>query len=313
MKTIYLKEPFSEPKTCVVTIGMFDGVHRGHCFVIDCLREEAESRQLPSCVVTFDCHPRQVVCPDWHPQLLSTLDEKLMLLSETGIDLCVVLPFTKELAALSARNFMQQVLKEQIGAEVLLTGYDNHFGHREQGQQEGFDDYRRYGQELGMEVKALPAEGVVNSSLIRQLLTEGRIEEANDCLGYPYTVTGTVVSGEHIGSRLGFPTANLQPADACKLIPANGAYAVKVRLDNSFVQKHAMTNIGRRPTFDGHQTTLETHILQYEGKLYGQQMAVSFCHRLRDEQRFDTPEALAEQLRHDAETTEKLFNQDSEE
>lgn len=322
MQTIHLNETFREPTPCVATIGMFDGVHLGHRFVIDCLRQEAAKRGLPACVITFDRHPRQVVQPDWQPQLLSTLPEKLTLLALTGIELCVVLPFTQDVAALSAHDFMQQVLKEQIGAKVLLTGYDNHFGHRTKGVSESFEDYRRYGQELDIEVIALnprPSTLTPSSSLIRHLLQEGRIDEANKVLGHPYTVSGTVVTGEHIGTHLGYPTANLQPDDPCKLIPANGVYAVKARLEDSLEQKHAMTNIGRRPTFHPSpstpslSTTIETHILRHDGKLYGQYMTVSFIHRLRDEKRFDSPEALVEQLRQDAATAEELFNQEIEE
>ena len=320
MRTIHLNTPIQEPVPCVATIGMFDGVHLGHRFVIDCLRQEAARRGLPACVITFDRHPRQVVQPDWQPQLHSTLPEKLTLLALTGIELCVVLPFTPDMAALSAHDFMQQVLKEQIGAKVLLTGYDNHFGHRTKGVSESFEDYRRYGQELDIEVIALnprPSTLTPSSSLIRHLLQEGRIDEANEALGHPYTVSGTVVTGEHIGTHLGFPTANLQPDDPCKLIPANGVYAVKARLEDSLEQKHAMTNIGRRPTFSeflpSTLTTIETHILRHDGKLYGQYMTVSFIHRLRDEKRFDSPEALVEQLRQDAATAEELFNQEIEE
>jgi len=315
MKTIFLnKEPqASEP--CVATIGMFDGVHQGHCFVIDCLRKEAERQQLPSCVVTFERPPRQIIQPDWKPQMLSTLDEKLVLLSQTEIDMCVVLSFTKEMSQLSAYDFMQQVLKEQLGVRVLLTGYDNHFGHRTAETRETFEDYQRYGQSLGMEVKCLPpyTSKRLSSSFIRELLAEGQVEEANECLGYPYSISGTVVTGNHIGTDLGFPTANLQTDDDSKLIPANGVYAVKVRLSDSLEQKHGMANIGRRPTFDGKQTTIETHILRHFGPLYGQRLSVAFIHRLRDEQRFDTPEALSAQLFHDAETAEEQLNKDIEE
>lgn len=310
MKTIYFNESLSEMGPCVATIGMFDGVHRGHRFVISCLQQEAEQRGLPSCVITFDRHPKAVVGASFVPQALSTLDEKLVLLSQTDIDLCVVLPFTSDMAQLTAHDFMQQVLKQRLGVRTLLTGYDNHFGHRIAGHKESFEDYQRYGQELGIEVKGLPAEGEINSSLIRQMLREGRIDEANKALGHPYTVSGTVVSGEHIGTHLGFPTANLQADDPNKLIPADGVYAVKARLEDSLEQKHAIANIGQRPTFNGKQTTLETHILRHDGKLYGQYMTVSFIHRLRDEQRFDSPEALAAQLRQDAETAENLLNQE---
>lgn len=295
---------------CVATIGMFDGVHRGHRFVISCLQQEAAQQGLPSCVITFDRHPKTVVGSSFVPQALSTLDEKLELLSQTDIDLCVVLPFSREMAQLSAHDFMQQVLKERLGVRTLLTGYDNHFGHPDPAHPETFDDYCRYGQEIGMEVKAAPpsspeGDTIASSSLVRRSLLEGRIEEANDLLGYPYTLSGTVVSGEHIGTHIGFPTANLQPADPHKLIPANGAYAVRVRIGDNPKPLLGMTNIGQRPTFDGKKTTLETHILHYDGALYGQSLTVSFICRLRDEQRFDTPEALAAQLRRDAATAEE--------
>lgn len=328
MQTIHLNETFREPTPCVATIGMFDGVHRGHRFVIDCLRQEAARLGLPSCVITFDRHPRLTLSTNHSPltnHQLSTLDEKLVLLSQTGIDLCVVLPFTQEMAALPAYDFMQQVLKEQLKVQVLLTGYDNHFGHRGE-RAEGFDDYQRYGRELGIEVKALeplsthqsPHTTHYSSSLVRRLLIEGRIAEANEALGYPYFVLGTVVRGEHIGTNIGFPTANLQPDDANKLIPANGVYAVRVRLEDSLEQKHGMTNIGRRPTFTPTTTqqpplTIETHILRHDGVLYGQRMMVSFIHRMRDEQSFEGPEALVAQLRQDAATAEELLNQDIEE
>lgn len=320
MKTIFLNNTPWEPTPCVATIGMFDGVHLGHRFVIDCLKEEAGRRNLPSCVVTFERPPRQVIQPEWKPQLLSTLDEKLVLLSLTGIDLCVVLPFSKDMAQLNAHAFMQQVLKEQLGVQVLLTGYDNHFGHRTAETREGFEDYRRYGETLGMEVKCLrefknlkikELNNYINnntklsSSCVRQLLKEGRIEEANECLGYPYSISGTVRSGDHIGTHLGFPTANLQPDDDSKLIPANGVYAVKVRLSDSLEQKHGMANIGSRPTFNGKETTIEAHILRHFGPLYDQRLTILFINRLRDERRFESPEALAEQLSHDAEMTEE--------
>lgn len=328
MKTTYLNGTLKKPVSCVATIGMFDGVHRGHRFVIDRMRQEAEQADLPSCVITFDRHPKDVVLSQQTPKSgrLTTLDEKLALLAGTGVDLCVVLPFTKEMAALSARQFMQQVLQDQLGVRILLTGYDNHFGHREAGRSETFEDYQRYGRELGMEVKCLPPlttqHSTLNaqhsSSLIRRLLQEGRIEEANDTLGYEYTMTGTVVSGEHIGRQIGFPTANLKPDDPCKLIPANGVYAVKVRIGDA-TELPGMTNIGLRPTFTSPLSgesegsiTIETHILHQDGKFYGQHMSISFVSRLRDEQRFDSPEVLVAQLRHDAAAAEALLTQKTE-
>ena len=291
----------------VATIGMFDGVHLGHQFVLRHVVEKARQRGVPSMAITFDhtMHRDQVLTP---------LDTKRLLLSRVGIDRIEVLQFTDELRQMTAREFMQQVLKEQLDVEVLLTGYDNRFGHH---REEGFDDYVRYGQELGIEVESLPPapsngmgmgeEPTVSSSYIRRLLTEGHVGKASEGLGYPYTILGRVEHGEHIGTGLGFPTANLVPIDAYQLIPAAGAYAVKVRLEGSMEWKHGMMNIGVRPTFDGHRQTLEVHVFRLNENLYGQQLLVSFVERLREEQRFERVEDLVSQLRKDAMLAEEIL------
>ena len=290
----------------VATIGMFDGVHEGHRFVLRQVVECAQERGLQSMAITFDHTLR-------HDDVLTPLDEKLLLLSRTHIDKVEVLPFTAELKQMTARQFMEQVLKDRLGVKVLLTGYDNRFGHN---REEGFDDYVRYGRELGIEVLQLPAApprgvavrgGTISSSLIRKLLKEGAVSEASEALGYPYTIMGRVEHGEHIGTRLGFPTANLMPVDSQQLIPAPGVYAVKVRLEHSMELKHGMMNIGHRPTFDGVRQTLEAHIFQLHEDLYDQLLWVSFVARLRDEQRFDSIEALKEQLQRDAAKAEETL------
>lgn len=292
----------------VATIGMFDGVHLGHQFVLHHVVETAREQGLLSMAITFD----QTMPRD---QVLTSLDAKRLLLSKTGIDRIEVLQFTDELRQMTAREFMQQVLKEQLDVKILLTGYDNRFGHN---REEGFDDYVRYGKELGIEVKSLPpapSKGrgrTISSSFIRQLLTEGHVGKASEGLGYPYTILGRVEHGEHVGTKLGFPTANLVPVDEKQLIPAAGAYAVKVRMENSVEWKHGMMNIGMRPTFDGHKRTLEVHIFRLNEDLYGQQMLVSFVERLREEQRFENVEALISQLQQDAILAEQILNQDSE-
>lgn len=290
----------------VATIGMFDGVHEGHRFVLRQVVACAQERGLQSMAITFDHTLR-------HDDVLTPLDEKLLLLSRTHIDKVEVLPFTAELKQMTARQFMEQVLKDRLGVKVLLTGYDNRFGHN---REEGFDDYVRYGRELGIEVLQLPAApprgvavrgGTISSSLIRKLLKEGAVSEASEALGYPYTIMGRVEHGEHIGTRLGFPTANLMPVDSQQLIPAPGVYAVKVRLEHSMELKHGMMNIGHRPTFDGVRQTLEAHIFQLHEDLYDQLLWVSFVARLRDEQRFDSIEALKEQLQKDAAKAEETL------
>ena len=290
-------------KGYVATIGMFDGVHIGHQFVLRQVIEMARQRSLGAMAITFD---RQQA-----PQL-TPLAEKRMLLTQAGIDHVEVLVFDEALRQMTAYDFMHQVLKEQLNVKVLMTGYDNRFGHN---RIEGFDDYVRYGKELGIEVKSLPpapSQGngcIASSSLIRQLIVNGNISKADELLGHPYTIVGCVEHGEHIGTRLGFPTANIVVDSQCQLIPSPGVYAVKVRLDDSVEQKNAMMNIGTRPTFDGHQMTLEVHVLRLHKDLYGHQLTVSFYDRLRDERRFNTIEELKVQLQNDVIQTEALLNQ----
>ena len=298
-------------KGFVATIGMFDGVHQGHQFVLRHVVQQAQERGMQSLCITFDHSPRQ-------EQVLTPLDEKLRLIRQTGIDHIEVLAFTPELKSLTARQFMTQVLKEQLGVSLLLTGYDNRFGHN---REEGFDDYVRYGQKLGIEVRSLPpapSEGegeAVSSSLIRQLLTNGNVEEAAVCMGHRYTITGRVTHGEHVGTGMGYPTANLVPDDPCQLIPASGVYAVYVSPNTQHPSPNTqhpspykgMMNIGTRPTFGAHPQTLEVHLLHYQGDLYDQQLSVSFVSRLREERRFDNAETLKEQIRQDAIQVEKVL------
>ena len=297
----------------VATIGMFDGVHLGHQFVLRHVVDTARETGLQSMAITFD----QTMHRD---QVLTSLSAKRLLLSKTGVNRIEVLQFTDELRQMTAREFMEQVLKEQLDVKILLTGYDNRFGHD---RKEGFADYVKYGQELGIEVRALPpapsngmgmGEGpTITSSYIRRLLADGHVGKASEGLGYPYTILGRVEHGKHIGTKLGFPTANIVPVDKSQLIPAAGAYAVKVRMENSVEWKHGMMNIGMRPTFDGHQQTLEVHIFRLSENLYGQQLLVSFIERLREEQRFESIEALIGQLQQDAVLAEQILNQDIDE
>lgn len=294
---------------CVATIGMFDGVHRGHRFVLRHVCDYAKAHGLSTTVITFDRHPREVVHTDWQPQLLTTFEERMGLLEETGIDRCVILPFTKEMAALSAREFMS-LMVNRLGVKVLMTGYDNRFGHN---RNDTFEDYVRYGEEIGVKVKGLPPTpseergGIVSSSKVRRLLEEGKVHETAEALTYPYRITGKVVSGEHIGTTLGFPTANLQPIDSRKLIPAPGVYAVRCVMDEGRGKiLRGMMNIGTRPTFGEHAQTMEVYILGYEGDLYGQTITVEFLERLRDERRFDSKEELKVQLEEDRKRVESL-------
>ena len=341
MTTIYYDSSIHIEGTFAATIGFFDGVHLGHCYLLDQLRRVAAERHQQTMVITFDQHPRQTLQSEWQPMLLSTFAEKQALLATTGIDVLLVLRFNRAMAALSAHDFMRSVLSEQLSVKTLLTGYDNRFGHD---RVQGFDDYAAFGRELNIEVllaKPLPLFNAqystpqrpnsptpntapVSSSLVRRLLQAGDVAEAAHCLGRPYTLTGQVVHGQQIGRRLGFPTANLCLTDPCKLIPKAGVYAVKATTalpspvggdlqsfggdlqSPSLPPKLALMNIGTRPTFDGHEQTLEVHLLDFSGDLYGQQLTVSFMARIRDEQHFDSPEALARQMALDRDAVRRL-------
>ena len=286
------------------TIGFFDGVHRGHQFMIDSLTTMAHAQGRQSLVITFDRHPRQVVHADYVPQLITTTDEKLQLLHATAADRIEVLHFDAQMAQLSAYEFMRQVLHEKYGVAMLLTGYDNRFGHN---RAEGFADYVRYGEEMGMKVlqnTPIDIDGMrVSSSLIRRLIVEGNITEANNCMGHPYSITGSVAHGFQEGRRIGFPTANIVPESAEKLVPGNGVYATRVSVEGGEWMP-AMLNIGTNPTFQRQQTTIEAHIIGFEGDIYGRKVRVEFGRKLRDEQRFESVEALHKQLEADKKEVE---------
>lgn len=318
MKTIYVDGGTPVNTTaCVATIGFFDGVHRGHRFLISQVRKQARAEGREAMVITFDRHPRQVLQDDYQPTLLTTTDEKLQLLKETGIDTVAVLHFDRVMASLSARDFMEQVLLGRLNVRTLVTGYDNRFGR---GRTENFNDYVRYGQELGIRVvqsEAFMLGGEhVSSSLVRSALLRGDVAHATRCLGRPYVLTGRVVSGHQEGRKLGFPTANVDVSASACLVPANGVYAVKVGImaDGPHAASSAtfegMMNIGMRPTFSGHRQTLEVYLFNFNGDIYGRELSVAFIRHMREEQRFDSADMLAAQLRRDEAEIKKLFEQD---
>ena len=288
----------------VASIGFFDGVHRGHLCLIEQLRDEAGRRGMGSLLVTFGRHPRTVLSPSQVPPLLTTLEEKERLLRETGVSEIAILPFTLELSRLSAREFMEQVLRRELGVEVLILGYDHAFGHGGG----SLDDYVRWGRETGIEVVRAHelSSLMVSSSKCRRLIEEGDVRGAAEMLGRFYTLSGEVVRGFHVGHELGFPTANLQ-VDAEKVMPRNGAYAVWATLADG--ERHGgMLNIGTRPTIgNGETTSVEVNLLDYDGNLYDQRLTVEFVARLRDERRFDSRSELMSQLALDEAAARELL------
>jgi len=276
--------------------------------------DEARDMGSQSMAVTFDHHPRKVLHTDYVPQPLSTLDSKLLMLSKTGVDSTTVLHFDSETASMTARDFMKDILRDRLNVRKLVIGYDHRFGRD---RAEGFDDYVRYGRDIGMDVvraNVFMLHGYkVSSSVIRRFLQDGEIEMANMCLGHPYTIEGNIIRGYRKGREMGFPTANIDPESVGQMIPETGVYAVRVRIENSMSTLPGMMNIGHRPTFGGHAMSLETNIFNFSDDIYGKRMLVSFMHRIRGERLFDSQEELAEQLRKDRDIAERQFEKRQEE
>lgn len=276
---------------CACTVGMFDGVHVGHRHLLSRLRTEAEARGLRPLVVTFDRHPKLAL--GGKLELLMHLQERLHTLEALGFDV-VVLPFTPQVSALSACQFAQQYLVRLLGMRLLVLGYDNRFGNRQH------DDFASLGR-LGFELvhdEPVAVEGItVSSTKVRHALQEGQVVLAEKLLGQRYSLDGEVVHGRHVGSSLGFPTANVQVEHL--LLPREGVYAVAAQVEGLPDTLSGMVNIGPQPTFDSDNKVVEVNLFAPCGDLYGRHIRLSLVERLRDIRRFDSPQALTAQLRED--------------
>jgi riboflavin kinase/FMN adenylyltransferase len=302
------------PGGAVVTIGAYDGVHLGHRTVIGEVRRRADELGLATAVVTFDRHPASVVRPESAPRLLTDLDQKLELLAGTGVDYCLVITFDEARSQEPADDFVREVLAGCLAARVVVVGEDFHFGHKRSGN---VALLRSMGRELGFEVDSrdlVDAEGhpagdagKVSSTSIRHALVSGDLATANAWLGRPYEVRGVVAAGEKRGRELGFPTANVSvPGDI--LLPADGIYAGWFERADGSVHPAAIS-LGRRPTFyvEAHASLLEAHLLDFGGDLYDEHVKVRFVAWLRGEERFESPEALIEQIARDVEDTRHVL------
>ena len=290
-------------------LGVFDGVHRGHRAVIARVESEAAARGLSSAVITFRAHPQQVLRPQVPFRMLTSPEERETLLRQTGIDRVIFLDFTREMSLLSAFDFLQ-ILSSHYRVKGLIIGYDHRFGHN---RAEGFDDYVKYGQRLGMEIlhadELVTDAGPVSSSIIRKLLVEGDLTTANHLLSYPYTLHGHVVNGFHVGRELGFPTANIDIDYPDKLIPANGVYAARIVLPDGH-RYNGMLNIGNRPTLNRpNDYSIEANLFDFSGNLYGLSLAVELIRYMRPEQTFADITALRAQLVADEAAIRKILSE----
>jgi riboflavin kinase / FMN adenylyltransferase len=290
----------------VVTVGTFDGVHRGHWQVLEKLARVARERAVRSVLVTFDPHPLRIVRPEAAPPLLSTPAEKMEILAQAEIDRVAFLRFTKDLAAHSPETFVEKVLIGRFRMEHLVIGYDHGFGRGRSGDVETL---RQIGARVGfgVDVVAPVEDGAepVSSSRIRRALQDGDVAAAARGLGRPYSVTGTVVRGEGAGRRLGFPTANLDVGSSDKLIPHEGIYAVRAALRDRLVD--GVLHLGPRPTFAGLPPSVELHIFDFDGDLYGHRVRVDFIQRIRDIAAFASVDALVRAMEADCEEGRRLL------
>ena len=280
-------------KYAAVSIGVMDGVHRGHLAVVEKLIATARRHQSKAVVITFEPHPKQILTGAKIAKLCS-LEQRRQYLKNAGVDEIAVVPFDREVAALDARQFIESYVIPDFELKALVLGYDNRFGRRDETDGESIESLS---DELGFEIVRVPRfdlEGqAVSSSAIRRLLAEGKVQTAHGYLGRPYMMSGQVVQGEQRGRLVGFPTANLD-WDADLVLPAPGVYAVKVNWRESV--HDGMMNIGNRPTFGGTRLTMEVHILDFDTDIYGETLEVEFFERLRSERKFGGLEDLRRQL-----------------
>lgn len=283
----------------IVTTGTFDGVHKGHRKVLDFMKERGAALGLSPAVVTFDRHPLEVISPERAPKLLMSPDDRDAALSSLGVEV-VRLAFDESLRRLTAAQWLRRM--HRAGVEEVVVGYDNTFGC--DGRSLRMEDYFRLGSDEGMAVEEAPLLPGVSSTLVRDALARGRVEEAARMLGRPYVLTGTVVHGRHLGHKLGFPTANVDCGSRLA-IPTHGVYAADVVLPYGSLRK-AVVNIGSRPTVDnGSDISVEAHILGFSGDLYGKTVSLRFLRRLRDEHRFGSLDELQAAIRADIESLQR--------
>ncbi len=304
---IYTSIPdFHSHSRPVVTVGVFDGVHKGHLEILNRLITSAAEKQCESAVITFEPHPRLLLGNASEVRLLQSLDEKIERFREAGIDILLVIPFDTAFSALTPSDFIQNILVDKFKVSKVIMGYDHFFGRDRMGD---FTLLEEMGAQYDFTVEQVePVEHchqVVSSSAIREALSEGNISRANCMLGYKYSVRGRVVRGNQIGKLIGFPTANIQPYEKHKLIPALGVYASQIKWNGNLYT--GMSNIGIRPTIDANRLTVEVNIFNFNEEIYSEAISLFFLERIRDEKRFGGLEQLKEQLLRDQSEVARIF------
>jgi riboflavin kinase/FMN adenylyltransferase len=302
-------EEFKNSNKTAVTTGTFDGVHNGHKVIIEQLKRAAAKIGGESVILTFFPHPRMVLYPDDNDlRLLNTINERISMLEKTGIDHLIIHPFSKEFSRLSSTEFVRDILVNQLNVGRLVIGYDHHFGRNREGS---FKHLEELAPLYDFEVEEISAQEIqqvnISSTKVRTSLLNGEIYAANQFLGYNYFLKGTVVNGEKTGRKIGFPTANIEINEWYKLIPTNGVYAVKVKINDAFFD--GMLNIGKRPTLNNNnKETIEVNIFNFDKEIYGQEIEIHFFEKIRTEKKFESLAALTNQLKIDKEQVIQIFS-----
>jgi riboflavin kinase/FMN adenylyltransferase len=297
LKSIEQEIPFDG---AVLTVGTFDGIHMGHQKIIDSVKEQAQRLGIESVLFTFEPHPKTVIQKSGLPniELLTTIDEKIEVLEQTGLDSLVISEFTKSFAAISAEQFVREMLVKKLKMKSIIVGHDHAFGRNREGSDELLS---RLGQELDFQVQVVEQianeKDRISSTGIRQALREGHVELAKSMLGRPYSLSGTVVHGEKQGKNLGFPTANIRPDSGYKLIPKPGIYATTVRIRDNVHE--SVTYIGVKPTFSGAHKVVEVHVHDFDASLYDETITVYFFRFLREDRKFNSTDELVEMIKKD--------------
>ncbi|KMQ67328.1 riboflavin biosynthesis protein RibF [Chryseobacterium sp. FH2] len=295
---------YTSQKPLALSLGMFDGVHLGHKSIIDELIKIGSENDLETAILTFWPHPRFVFNPNEDLKLLNTLEEKKLLIEKYGIDNLFLKEFDEEFRNLTGEEFVRQILIDKLNVKYLIIGYDHSFGKNKSGN---FELLQKLSKELDFEVEQMEAinihENNISSTKVRNALLAGNIKDANEMLGYSYSVSGTVVHGKKIGRTIGYPTANIE-TESIKLLPKKGAYIVEVLVNGK--QYKGMLSVGTNPTVNGEKLTVEVYILDFEGDIYDEKITVKFRDFLHDEIKFEGLEKLIERLDEDKRLTEEF-------
>lgn len=308
MAIFYNTDNLPDFKSPVITIGTFDGVHKGHRVILSKVTEYAGQVGGESILLTFDPHPRKLIFPEETIHILTPLDEKLKLVTDAGIQHVVVVPFTKEFSCLTAHDYVTEFLVKQFNPAAIIIGYDHHFGADRKGNINLLKEMQKqYGYEV-IEISAqLIEDAAVSSTKIRKAITAGQVTEAASMLDRHYTLCGNVQQGAQLGRTIGFPTANMVPHDKEQLVPAKGVYAARVTFNDTVYD--AMLNIGVRPTVSSEPSLhIEAHLFDFSGDLYGKDIEIAFVQRLRDEQKFASLDELKAQLHRDAIAAKEILS-----